>query len=88
MTTIAPFRSYFLATLSILFFVSNCHKGNFPLLLTSAALLGLTLLPVIPSTIINAVEYAYPVSEDLSVGTLYVAANTAAIGFTFVGQVT
>lgn len=75
-----------MATLCVIFFASNCIKGNYPLLLTSAALLGLFLLPVIPSTIINAVEYAYPVPEDLSVGTLYVAANTAAIACTFIGQ--
>lgn len=78
--------AYFLATLCVVFFVANCFKDNYPLLLTSAALLGLFLLPVIPSTIINSVEYAYPVPEDLSVGTLYVSANTAAIACTFIGQ--
>lgn len=70
----------------MIFFVSNCITDNYPLLLTSAALLGLFLLPVIPSTIINSVEYGYPVPEELSVGTLYVAANTAAIACTFIGQ--
>ena len=64
-----------------------CFKGNYVALLVSAGLLGFSLLPIIPSTIVNAVEYAYPVPEDLSVGVLYVAANTAAILFTFVGQV-
>ena len=81
------YSSYCLATLCVVFFVSSCHKDNYPLLLTSGALLGLFLLPVIPSTIINAAEYAYPVPEDLSIGALYVAANTAAIAFTFIGQV-
>jgi hypothetical protein len=80
-------RAYILATLSWLFFVSNCRSNNFPLLVSSAGLLGLTLLPVIPATIVNAVEYSYPIEEDLSVGSLYVFANTAAIACTFIGQV-
>ena len=43
-------------------------------------------LPVIPSTIVNSVECAYPVPADLAVGLLYVGANTLAIGMTFIGQ--
>jgi hypothetical protein len=70
----------------VIFFVSNCRTDNYALLLASAGLLGLFLLPVIPATIINSAEFAYPVPEDLSIGTLYVAANTAAIGCTFIGQ--
>jgi hypothetical protein len=35
----------------------------------------------------NAVECAYPVMEDLSVGMLYVGANTLAVAMTFLGQV-
>lgn len=35
----------------------------------------------------NAVECAYPVSEDLALGLLYIGANTMAIAMTFIGQV-
>ena len=35
----------------------------------------------------NAVECAHPISEDLSVGLLYIGANTLAIAMTFLGQV-
>ena len=34
----------------------------------------------------NAVECAHPVAEDLSVGLLYVGANTMAVAMTFLGQ--
>jgi sugar phosphate permease len=37
--------AYFLTTLSWIFFLSNCRNNNFPLFITSAALLGLATLP-------------------------------------------
>jgi hypothetical protein len=68
------------------FFASNCRKDNYGLLLASAGLLGFTLLPVIPSTIMNAVECVFPLSEDIALGLLYASANTMAIFMTFIGQ--
>ena len=78
--------AYFSATLSWIFFMTNCRENNFPLFIFSAALLGFTVLPVIPATIVNTVETTYPVPEDLAMGVLYVAANTLAIPLTFLGQ--
>ena len=69
------------------FFASNCRKDNYGLLLASAGILGFTLLPVIPSTIMNAVECVFPLSEDIALGLLYASANTMAIFMTFIGQV-
>jgi FLVCR family MFS transporter 7 len=68
------------------FFASNCRKDNYGLLLASAGLLGFTLLPIIPSTIMNAVECVFPLSEDIALGLLYASANTMAIFMTFIGQ--
>jgi hypothetical protein len=81
------FRSFSGAVLAWIFFASNCRADNYPLLLASAAILGFILLPIIPSTIVNSVECAYPSSEDIAVGLLYVCANTLAIPMTFIGQV-
>lgn len=72
---------------AFVFFASNCRKDNYGLLLASAGLLGFTLLPVIPSTIMNAVECVFPLSEDIALGLLYASANTMAIVMTFIGQV-
>jgi hypothetical protein len=35
----------------------------------------------------NAVECAYPVSEDIALGMMYAGANTLAIAMTFIGQI-
>lgn len=78
---------YSVAVGTWIFFASNCRKDNYGLLLVSGGLLGFTLLPVIPSTIMNAVECAFPLSEDIALGLLYASANTLAIVMTFIGQV-
>jgi len=79
--------SYGIALLAWIFFASNCRAHNYALLLSSSAILGFTLLPVIPSTIVNSVECIYPLSEDIALGLLYICANTLAIAMTFIGQV-
>eukprot|EP01035_Chromulina_nebulosa_P019601 gene19601-25506_t len=68
-------------------FTGSSTTNNYPFFVISAGLLGFSLLPVIPATIMNSVECAYPIAEDLSVGLLYVGANTLAIAMTFIGQV-
>ena len=77
---------YGIAFAAWIFFASNCRKDNYGVLLASAGLLGFTLLPVIPSTIMNAVECVFPLSEDIALGLLYASANTMAIVMTFMGQ--
>jgi hypothetical protein len=78
---------YGIAVLAWIFFASNCRGHNYALLLTSSAILGFTLLPIIPATIVNSVECVYPVPEDIALGLLYISANTLAILMTFIGQV-
>ena len=56
------------------------------MLLVSAGLLGFSLLPIIPATIVNCSESTYPIAEDVSLGGLYVGANLTAIVFTFFGE--
>lgn len=79
--------SFAFGTLMWIVFSLSCRFQRYPLFITSAAFLGFTLLPIIPSTIVNSVECAHPVSEDLTVGLLYSGANTLAVGMTFIGQI-
>jgi hypothetical protein len=44
-------------------------------------------LRIVPATIVVSVECSYPSPEDATVGLLYMCANAAAIGMTFIGQV-
>lgn len=78
--------SYVLAFLSCILFFCSCKSGGFTFFIASASLLGLTILPIIPATIVNSVECTYPLREDLGVGVMYVAANLAAIFLTCFGQ--
>lgn len=78
--------SYFLTIVTWIFFLSNCRENNSTLFIISAAILGLFTLPIIPSTIVSAVECSYPISEDVSLGLLYMSANVIAIAMTFLGQ--
>jgi predicted MFS family arabinose efflux permease len=79
--------AYTLAVLAWVLFLSSATENNYTMFLTSGSLLGLFLLPVIPSTIVNTVECVYPLSGDQAVGLLYSAANLLAVPMTFVGQI-
>ena len=45
------------------------------------------LLFIVPATIVCAVECAYPIPEEASVGVLYMSGYTFSIATTFIGQV-
>jgi len=78
--------TYCTAVFGWVFFASSCKEDNLTVLLVSAGLLGFSLLPIIPATIVNCSESTYPIPEDVALGGLYVGANLAAIIFTFFGE--
>lgn len=70
-------------------FMLSCHdygNTNFAPLLIAASMAGFFVIGSIPATLQSAVEVTYPIPEEISVGLLFSAANTAAIPFTFIGQ--
>jgi hypothetical protein len=79
--------AYSLSMVGVVTFLSNCHSNNQAGLIISAGFLGLVLLPIVPSAIVNTVEVVYPLSGDMAVGMLYSAANVMAVPCTFIGQV-
>jgi hypothetical protein len=80
------FRTYCTSVFGWIFFASSCKENNLTILLVSAGLLGFSLLPIIPATIVNCSESTYPIAEDVALGGLYVGANLTAIVFTFLGE--
>jgi hypothetical protein len=44
------------------------------------------MLPILPVAIENAAETTYPVSEDVSVGVMFVGGNLTGVGFIFLMQ--
>jgi hypothetical protein len=45
------------------------------------------MMPVIPTALANAVEIAYPIPEEITVGTLFCGGNVVGLVFTYVGQI-
>jgi hypothetical protein len=78
--------AYCASLLAWTFFLSMCSDNNFGPLTASAGLLGFSLLPIVPASIVNAVETVFPISGEVAVSVLYVGANTLAIPLTFIGQ--
>lgn len=77
---------YTAAIVCWIIFTLSCRLDNYSFFISSAGFLGLTLLPVVPSSIVNACESSYPVAEDLTVGVMYMTANVIGVCFTFIGQ--
>jgi MFS family permease len=69
----------------VCFFLS-CHNDNFIVMCLFGSLTGFFVLATIPAGLQNAVECTHPVSEDISVGLLYLTANIVTIPYTFIGQ--
>ena len=67
-------------------FALSAHHDALQYQLVFGALLGFFVLAGVPAGLQNAVESAYPVSEDISVGLMYLAANLLTIPYTFIGQ--
>jgi hypothetical protein len=70
---------------ALAFMISQLKPDNFSVLCGSFAVLGVALLPMLPATIENAAECTYPtVTEDLSVGLLFMGGNVMGIVITSV----
>ena len=70
-------------------FMLSCKDygdDSFAPLLIAASGAGFFIIGSIPATMQNAVEVTYPIPEEISIGILFSAANTASIPFTFIGQ--
>eukprot|EP01038_Epipyxis_sp_PR26KG_P009234 gene9234-12448_t len=78
--------AYSISFLSWIFFLINCRPNNFALFIFGAVLVGITSIPSIPATIVSAVECAYPVPEETTIGVLYISANILSVICTFIGQ--
>jgi FLVCR family MFS transporter 7 len=74
------------AVVSWVCFFLSAHNDNFNVMCLFGALTGFFVLATIPAGLQNAVECTYPVSEDISVGLLYLTANLVTIPYTFIGQ--
>ena len=77
---------YFGTVLSWVWLMTNIRANNQTLLLVSSALVGVFLVPIIPSTFSNAIEITYPVPEVVTVGLLCSAGNALAVPLIFAGQ--
>lgn len=72
--------------LSTVFLLGMLYRDNFGAILAAFSLVGFFALPLLPVMMENCAECAYPISEDLSVGLLYVGGNLSAFGFIFATQ--
>ncbi len=76
---------FVLCLLAIAFMITQLRAENFGLLCFSFCVLGFALLPMLPTVIENTAECTYPdVSEDLSVGLLFMGGNVLGIAVTSV----
>jgi MFS family permease len=67
-------------------FMLNIGNNNSTWMCITAGFTGFFVLACVPAGLQNAVESAYPVSEDITVGSLYLAANILTIPYTYIGQ--
>lgn len=78
---------FVLCLCAMFFLICMLRPGNGDLLTFAFAVLGFTILPMLPVALENSAECTYPVSEDLTVGLLFLGGNTLGIAFTFIMQV-
>jgi MFS family permease len=71
---------FILCSISIVFLVSTFKPDNLTIVTLAFATTGFALLPMLPATIENTAECTYPdVTEDLSVGLLFMGGNIVGV---------
>ena len=76
---------FFCCAATIMFMITQLKPDNFFWLCFSFCLMGFALLPMLPTVIENAAECTYPdVTEDLSVGLLFMGGNVVGIAITMI----
>lgn len=75
-----------LCLLAMILFALMLKPSNFYGLMVSFVILGLCILPMLPTVLENCSECTYPINEDLPVGLLFIGGNLLSIAFTFVLQ--
>jgi len=76
---------FFVCLLAIMFMITQLKPDNFFWLCLSFCVMGFALLPMLPTVIENTAECTYPdVTEDLSVGLLFMGGNVMGIVITLV----
>jgi len=76
---------FFCCLFAIMFMITQLKPDNFFWLCFSFCIMGFALLPMLPTVIENTAECTYPdVTEDLSVGLLFMGGNVVGIAITMV----
>ena len=75
-----------LSTLGLVFVLTQLRPDNETLITVGFGVMGLSMMPLLPTALESAVECTYPVPEEMSGTLLMMVGNVAGLGFTYAMQ--